>query len=65
MPTSETSARRVYAALMVEEAIDDVTWSEAIRRWSRADDGRSPVGDGEPPEWFVENADGRQVALGD
>lgn len=31
--------RRVYAALMVQEALG-VPWDAAIRRWSRADDER-------------------------
>lgn len=29
--------RRIHAALLVQEAIEGVSWDEALRHWSRAD----------------------------
>lgn len=60
MPGKQTSARRVYAALMVDEATD-VSWDEAIRRWSRADDERDPASGSEAESRCQVDLHGREV----
>lgn len=55
----DTTEKRVYRALVIQEK-SDLTWDEAIRRWCRADNGRS-VADEEAPEWAVEQQRARQT----